>query len=161
VAAYARKRLPWPCEERAKEIAQDAVAYACARGVPPEAAERVEAASYLLRGIVNGLIANERRRRSGREQLVASEALERVAGGASPEELLVAREERALIAAMLHECVEGDAVLEPLLGLLVDEVEDAASQAIALSLPIPAVRNAHKRLNRAVRARDVRSGLSR
>ncbi len=161
MVAYARKRLPWPCEQRAKEIAQDAVAHARARGVAREAAEGVEAASYVLRGIVNGLVANERRRRSGREQLVESEALERVAGGASPEKLLLEHEERALIAARLHECVEGDAVLEPLLGLLVDEVEDAASQAIALRLPIPAIRNAHKRLNRAVRARDVWSGLSR
>src|ERR1700722_4176417 len=103
VATYARRRLRGGCPERARELAQEAAARAHEKALSDDRTRDVEAMRYLLKGFVNGLAVNEGRRwRYAREVAVSDEEFASFAGGSTPEEAYLRREERAVALAWLR-----------------------------------------------------------
>jgi hypothetical protein len=156
VETYARRRLRGGCPERACELAQEAAARACEKA-QDDGTRDVEAMRYLLKGFVNGLAANERRRwRYAREVAVSHEELTSFASGSTPEDAYLRREERAVTLAWLREELARDAVGARIVDLLEEGIADAASQARASALPIAIIRKGRKRVFRRIRRRARR-----
>jgi DNA-directed RNA polymerase specialized sigma24 family protein len=149
LAAYARRRLRDHCRDRAADIAQDAALAAWGRALR---AGEPQVTRLALCRWVNGLAVNENRRhRYQREIALEDEHMGVLADDATPEEALLAREERAAVAAHLRAMTAGDAVAAQLLELSDRGEGEAAEQVVASTLPIHAVRNGRKRLSRAMR----------
>jgi hypothetical protein len=154
LVSHARRRLRGGCPERARELAQEAAVNGWLSGRAAPVAGDVEPVRRALCSVVNGLAANERRLRRRFCEVPAEDGeLASFAGGASPEEVLIAAQERAHAVGRLRACLAGDDVALRLADLdLVEEgVEDAAARASAPQLPLTAIRNGRKRLLRALR----------
>jgi DNA-directed RNA polymerase specialized sigma24 family protein len=152
VTTYARRRLRGGCPERARELAQEAAARAWEKGRGDDGTCDVETMRQVLKGLVNGLAVNERRRwRHAREVAVSDEQFASFASGSTPEEAYLRREERAVTLASLRQKLGRDAVGVRIVDLLQDGIEDAAAQAAALVLPIAVIQNGRKRLRRHLR----------
>jgi DNA-directed RNA polymerase specialized sigma24 family protein len=143
---YARKRLRTGCHERARDLAQDALAQVCAGrfvergGVPRDA-------TFLLCGAVNGLAMNERRRRYHTREVPTDDAdLAMIGNRETPEDVVIAQDERARIFGALHARFAKDAVGAQIVDLFERGVFDAADQAEAAHLPINEIRNGRRRV---------------
>jgi hypothetical protein len=153
LATYARRRLGGGCAERARELAQEAATRACeACRTAAASMHDVEAASYLLRGFVNGLVANERRRwRYTCEVAIGDERMASFAGDSTPEEAFLRHEQRAVALAAVRAELAEDAIGVRIVDLMEQGVGDAAAQACASGFAIGAIRNGRKRVFRVMR----------
>ncbi len=155
VTLYAHRRLgrSLQAKERAKELVQDAITQLYDPARVRWDAESEPDIAYVLCGLVNGLVMNERRRASRtREQVVEDRKLNAYAGGQTPEELLDIEQQRAQGLAMLKGRVANDAEATVLVDLVARRIDEAGEQARESRIPLRDVRNARKRMFRAAEA---------
>jgi DNA-directed RNA polymerase specialized sigma24 family protein len=143
---YARKRLRTGCRENARDLAQDALAQVCAGRFAQKGGASRDA-TFLLCSAVNGLAVNERRRWRHTHEVATDDAeLGALGGNETPEDLVIAHDERARFFAALRARFARDAVGSQIIGLFERGVWDAADLAAAASMPIDEIRNPRRRV---------------
>jgi DNA-directed RNA polymerase specialized sigma24 family protein len=154
LTAYAHRRLARKNPQRAQELAQDAIAQLYSpseRLWDPDAQPDV---LFFLCGLVNGLVANDRRRKHRTSEVHVSERkyASYASPAPSPEDALAELQERALAMAALRRHVANDEIASSIVEMFSDGLDDPAAQAARSGLSITQIRNGRKRVLRAVDA---------
>ena len=152
MTAYTLRRLGKGANvEDAKEIAQEAFTQLLSpdyRDWDPE--EQPDLKDH-LRSVINGLVMNRWRKRSGNETLVHQHPLESLpnpdpGGNQTPESVAAERIDGRRALDLLLDRVAGDGLCEGVILLFADGVDKPAEQAVRLDQPVAAIYNARRRL---------------
>ncbi len=149
---YAHKRMGKRSLERATEIAQEAITRLYDGEYASWDPEKEPVLFLYLTSIVNGIAYGDRiKTANNKEKRVTTKAMAReirsmVAGDASPEDEVLARDLERRIWTEVRANVANDGRVNEIADLIENHVDEPAEQAVKLDVDITEVRTARRRL---------------